>query len=259
MQQPDVTRESLADDLRRLGIAEGDVLLVHSSLRSLGHVEGGPQTVVLALQDVLTPSGTLTMPTLSYEDIGPAQPRFDVTQTPSCTGLITETFRTMPGVRRSLHPTHSLAAWGRLRDHIIEGHERCTSLGPVGSPWHKLFEHGASVLFMGCGLHTNTMLHCVESWASAPGCLNDEVEQLEVVDYEGRVIAVPQHRDAGRRWRFYAKMEPLLEAWGCMRTGRVGNAVCRLIDSRVMVERTLRLLREVDPQFFTHDRLPEEA
>jgi hypothetical protein len=76
------------------------------------------------------------------------------------------------------------------------------------------------------------------------------------VDYDGRVIPSPQHRHAGARSKHYAKMGPLFEAWGCMVTGHVGQAECRLVDSAIMTERTLRLLREADRELFTHDRLP---
>lgn len=252
-----VNRASISHGLRRLGVRPRGVLLVHSSLKSLGRVLGGPQAVVAASQDVLTSDGTLVMPTLSYVEIGENRLRFDVRHTRSCTGLVTEVFRTMPGVRRSLHPTHSLAAWGRLRDRIVEGHELCSSPGPLGSPWHRLYELGAQILFLGCSLAVNTMLHCVEEWAPVPHSLKVETQPLEVAGYDGRVIAVPQHRHAGRRSRFYAKMEPLFRQWGCMTVGRVGAAECRLIDSRTMVDRTLQLIREVDPDLFGHNRLPE--
>ena len=56
------TRAGLVDDLRRLGVRPGMVLLVHSSLSALGWVVGGPVVVIQALQDVLTPDGTLVMP-----------------------------------------------------------------------------------------------------------------------------------------------------------------------------------------------------
>ena len=59
------TRASLAADLRTLGVEAGDTLLVHSSLKSLGWVAGGTPAVIGALQDVLTESGTLVMPTFT--------------------------------------------------------------------------------------------------------------------------------------------------------------------------------------------------
>lgn len=59
------TRESLAADLKELGLGEGETVIVHTSLSSLGYVVGGGEAVIHALMDVLTPSGTLVMPTQS--------------------------------------------------------------------------------------------------------------------------------------------------------------------------------------------------
>lgn len=66
------TRESIAADLRRLGVEPGMVLIVHSSLSAIGWVNGGPVTILHALKDVLTPTGTLVMPTHSADYSDPA-------------------------------------------------------------------------------------------------------------------------------------------------------------------------------------------
>ena len=67
------TRESLAYDLRALGVTSGMTVIVHSSLSSLGWVYGGPVAVVQALMDVVTDSGTIVMPTHAgdYSDRSP--------------------------------------------------------------------------------------------------------------------------------------------------------------------------------------------
>ncbi|HEY3321024.1 MAG TPA: AAC(3) family N-acetyltransferase [Planctomycetota bacterium] len=136
-----LTRANLESQLRdRAGIRAGDVLIVHSSMKSLGPIEGGPETVVAALQNVVTESGTLLMPAFSAP-----QPDgvFRLLETPSRTGLITETFRRSSGVLRSHHPTHSVAAWGRQAVEFISGHDLTSGLG-VNSPFHKavLAQHG---------------------------------------------------------------------------------------------------------------------
>src|SRR5205085_4877227 len=107
---PWATRERMSQDLRRLGVRAGGILLVHSSLRSLGFVPGGALTVIRALRDALGPEGTLVLPTHTWEWMSAGSRHFDARTTPSCVGVITETFRGLPGVVRSLHPTHSVAA-----------------------------------------------------------------------------------------------------------------------------------------------------
>jgi aminoglycoside N3'-acetyltransferase len=55
------SRDSLVSDLRRLGVAAGDVIMAHASLRAIGPVAGGPDEVHLAIMDAITPAGTLLM------------------------------------------------------------------------------------------------------------------------------------------------------------------------------------------------------
>lgn len=129
-------RERLAADLRQLGVEPGMVLLVHASLSAIGWVPGGAITVIQALIDVLTPTGTLVMPAHSGDLSDPTEwrrppvpeawwpiirqhtPAFDPALTPTRgLGRIPEVFRNWPGVRRSYHPHMSFAAWGRQADH----------------------------------------------------------------------------------------------------------------------------------------------
>ena len=120
---------NLVRDLLALGVRPGGVLLVHSSLKALGPAAGGPAAVIEALREALGPGGTLLMPALSYATVTRVNPVFDQKATPSCVGVIPETFRRMAGVRRSLHPTHSVCACGpmaagsargaRLRQHAL--------------------------------------------------------------------------------------------------------------------------------------------
>src|SRR5688500_962738 len=102
-----VTAHHIVDAIRELGVRPGDLLLVHSSLSSFGRVTGGAPAVARALVDVVSPGGTVFVPTFNY-----GQLPFDPATTPSLTGAITESFRALPGAVRSLQPTHPVAAIG---------------------------------------------------------------------------------------------------------------------------------------------------
>ena len=179
------TRLSLGADLRQLGLEPGAVVIVHSSLSSLGWVCGGSETVVLALMDVLTESGTLVMPTHSAEYSDPGKwknppvpeswleairenmPAFDPRTVPTLgMGRIPETFRSWPKALRSSHPAFSFAAWGRHASFVTGDHSLDYSLGE-GSPLARIYELYGQVLLVGVGYESNTSFHLAEYRAPA--------------------------------------------------------------------------------------------
>lgn len=245
-------KNDFVHQLAAMGIAPGDTLMVHSSYKSIGSVDGGPDTVLDALSEYLA-DGLLVFPTLSYAAIDAAHPLFKVVETPSCVGILSELFRQRPGVIRSWHPTHSVAAFGRDADVFTAGHEQCGNPVAIDSPWHKLLERQAKTLFVGTGTACNTMLHGLEDWMNVPNCLYDVPQQLQVETSDGRIIEVPTRRFQGRHWRFYGKPEELLVERGAAKVTRLGDAVCHLADA-VQVAAIISRLLSIDPDLFTDDR-----
>ncbi|MEU5771605.1 aminoglycoside N(3)-acetyltransferase [Streptomyces asoensis] len=183
---PLVTRDSLTAELRALGVEPGEILLVHSSLSSLGWVCGGPVTVVRGLLDALGPDGTLVVPTQSgdlsdpalwsnppvpaqwWERIRATMPVYDPRTTPALgVGVVPETVRTWPGAVRSAHPQTSFAALGARAAELTRGHAPDCRLGER-SPLARLEEAGARVLLLGTGYDTCTSFHLAEYRIPAP-------------------------------------------------------------------------------------------
>jgi aminoglycoside 3-N-acetyltransferase len=156
------TPADLRDALRQLGLAPGDVLMVHSAFDRFLGFQGGPVDVIHALQDAVGTGGTLLMPTIPFQGSAIAyargDPVFDAQHTVSRMGLITELFRRTPGVVRSRHPTHSVAAWGREAETIIAGHERAGTPCGRSTPYGRLLEHDGKILL--AGVPANTMTFC---------------------------------------------------------------------------------------------------
>lgn len=244
-----VTTERIADDLRELGVSAGDVLLVHSSMASFGWVPGGAPAVVDALMETLTDEGTLVMPTHTgysepsdwenppvpeswYEPVRESMPAYRPEVTPTRgMGAIPECFRTYPGVRRSRHPAHSFAAWGRHREAVIEGHSYDYGLGE-DSPLARVYDLDGDVLLLGVGHDANTSLHLAEyraDWGS------------EVVENGGPVLV-----DGERQWLTYedvngdasdfADLGADFEANHEVTRGRVGQADARVVSQRALVD-----------------------
>ena len=182
-----VTLTSLREDLGRLGLESGDIVLAHASLSALGWVAGGSQTVVLALLDVLGSQGTLMMPTHSGQLTDPSRwqappvpqawwpiiraesPAFDPDTTPTRSmGAIVETLRHRPGTIRSGHPYGSFAALGTESKQLLNGHAPGCAFGER-SPLARLYDLNGKVLLMGVDHRNNTSLHLAEYRASYAG------------------------------------------------------------------------------------------
>lgn len=227
-----VTRAGVASGLRALGLTRGAVVLVHSSLSSLGWVDGGAEAVVDALLDVVGASGLAAVPTHTWGTVNARQPVFHVALSPSIVGRISETFRRRPDALRSRHPTHSVAAIGPRAAGFVAGHEHSHTPCGRDTPYGRLCAWGGHVLFIGADLSSWTLVHAFEEWAPVPWVF-DRWEALYTVLEDGRVLAVPSRRhtaDPGCA-RDYPALEPLLQRHGLIRYGRVGDATLRLIDA----------------------------
>jgi aminoglycoside 3-N-acetyltransferase len=160
------SKQDLVNMLRRLGVVAGDTLFVHSSLDQFSAFLGKPAEVIAALQESVGPTGTVLMPTLPFQGSAVEyvrQPRlFDVLKTPSQMGLLTELFRRLPGVIRSVHPTHAVAAWGRRAGEMATRHfEAATPCGRQ-SPYGRLLDYEGKILFLGTGIGVMTFFHTIE-------------------------------------------------------------------------------------------------
>lgn len=243
--RPVVTRAMIEAGLREVGLRAGDIVVAHSALRSFGWVEGGEDAVIDALIAVAGPTGTVCMPTLSYGDYGPRRPPppFDPRATPGIVGRIPERFRKRPGVRRSLHPTHSLAAFGARAEELLRGHELSpTPCGP-DSPWGRIARAGGRVLMIGVGTFYCTMFHGPEEEAEPDARCTPPVPCRIVTEAGDRTVRLRLHRPYEGAVSDRAAMEGVLEAEGLLRRTRAGNSTLLLIDARGLWDLSLRLLR----------------
>ena len=244
--------KDLTADLRALGVREGDSLLVHSSIKAVGPVENGADTILDALEAAVGRRGLLMLPTHSWDYVNANQPHFYLAESPSCVGMLPEVFRHRPDAFRSWHPTHSVAAWGEDAWAVLEGHETFDTPAAWDSPYGRLAQRRGYVLILGARLTNNTFLHGVEEWCRVPGRLTEEMEMLYTHLPDGRCIPVPSHRHIGHVSERYGKIRQALLDTGIGWQGKVGMADCWLLRAEPMARLVTGLLAK-DPDLFGHD------
>jgi len=229
-----ISSEMLVADLQRLGVRMGDCVMLHSSLSSLGWVEGGAETVVAAFLDAVGPDGGLLTPAftegawtdrLAMEDCESDCPQeFCPSQAPSHEGAIPNAALKRAGRLRSCHPTHSWIANGGRAEELVRDHWRSPTICGRGNPFEKLVELDGCIVILGVGVNTITLWHYYEDILDVP--------------YRGHYHPKERHLSyctAGRRiqYEFPGVMQEVVRASGIMISGRVGRSVSGLIRARV--------------------------
>jgi aminoglycoside 3-N-acetyltransferase len=250
----------LVEDLRRLGVAEGQVLLAHVSLSSIGLVEGGARTVVAALREAVGALGTIVVLTATEENsltsrmhhaaINGLSPDamqkyladmcpFDVKATPCSTGAVAEALRTTDGAIRSSHPQSSFAAIGPDAESLMADHRLDCHHGEY-SPLSKLYglSDKARVLMIGVGYKACTAIHLAEYRyrENPPKRAYDCVVERKGkwITYEDVVLDDSRFESIGK----------YLEKWIFPQSGNVGEAMSRLIPLHDIVDNAAEWMRE---------------
>ena len=227
-----MTKAQLASELRKLGIKKGMDLIVHSSLKRIGKIEGGAEAAIDCLLGLIGPKGTLLAPTHSWDTVNHRQPVFDVRNTPSHVGYFTEAVRKRPDALRSLHPTHSVAAIGPRNAFYTAGQLEVDTPCPANSPYGRLLRAKQGyILFLGVDLEYNTCYHAIEEEAKVKGLLWEKPLQYFITDNEGRTHKRSHYGHAypGPQ-RFFRDMEFILRDAGSLKIGVTGQGVSRLVN-----------------------------
>lgn len=239
------TAEQLETDLRRTGLQSGDAVLVHSSLSKIGYIEGGPQTLIDALKKVVGDAGHILMPNspnagYQLEYIQNLEV-FDVLESPSKLGVITEVFRKQPGAIRSVSATEPVSCWGPNARWFTEGHFGEQTPYTAKSPFARLAEVGGKILYIGVTLdNAGTSLHLLED--AVPGfkfpVYIPELFSVRVKTADGtvHVVSTKVHNPEQSAKRKCDALLPLFEAQGVCFQTTIGNAPTWVFDAQKMLE-----------------------
>lgn len=245
-----VTKEEIINDLKKLGLKRGDIVLVHSSLSAIGYVDGGADTVVDALIETVGQKGTVLMPAypmngtmLGYAKTDPLfNPKID----PSQMGKITEAFRLRKEALRSLHPTHSVAAIGPYAEYLLKNHEKSQTPCGKTSPFYKLIELRGYILHLGSRFGQTTSVHVIEDVVDnfPHKVYSDELIPMRYLDDKAveHTVLIEVHDPVTSKTRIDRNIDKEREIYhycleyGVVTTGKVGNATSHLIKAKGLEE-----------------------
>ncbi len=223
-----LTQKNIADGLRKLGLKNGDVVLLHSSMLSMGKVDGGPASVIDAFLNVLGESGTLLVPVFG------------------ALGILTDEVKSRPGVVVSPCPVGTLAAIGKEAEAICKDHWKADTAHGKDTPFTRIADRNGYICLLGVDQDRNTTLHSVEA-----------LLELPYLGQTTRTFTTPEGEEVTKTWKYYPGphrdfigLDPLLEA--ATQEGRIGNAEVRLIRARELYEIALAVGRN-DPAFVLCD------
>ena len=257
------TKQDLIQNLKDMGLAPTDAIMVHSSMKSIGPVEGGADTVVDAFMEYLK-DGLFMTPTHTWAQMGPNYPTFDPATEPACVGIIPNIFRQREGVVRSLHPTHSIAAYGPQAAEYIKGEENATSPCPPGGCWDRLKDIGAKILLLGVTHTRNTYIHSVDEVMNIPDRLTDEPTLMHIVMPDGSLKDVQMYRHfnkatgTGYFSEQFDKMKQAFYDTGAAKPVRFGDADCILCDAKKIYETCVKLFSIEENCVIDREEIPEE-
>ena len=237
-----IGRQELVRDLRRLGVAPGMDLMVHSSLAAIGLVEGGAETVVDALLQAVGKRGTLLVPSFNHR----AATVFNRLTTPTTNGAIPDALWRRPQAERSMHPTHAVAAIGPRASDYCHRHLEAGIWAPE-SPIGKLVHGRGYILTLGTTHDTSTAYHvaelsvpcgCIESFALKDRIVREDgtVDEVLGLAFRDGPCPVPTH-----------KLDSTLDRRKLQRRGKVGQADCELVKASDLWQVRREHLRRVCP------------
>lgn len=259
MERKILLKEDIINSFKAMGMKRGDTLIIHTSLKSLGFVVGGPETVIRAVLEIIGNEGTIVVPTQTWKNLDPEKgvhwlepqkwwdiirenwPAYDKDVTPSMAmGKVAEMVRTWPGSRRSDHPARSFGAIGKYAEYITENHDLENIFG-MGSPLHKIYELNGKVLLLGVGHNKSTSLHLAECLAEYEG--KEYTEEISAVIVNGERKRVKYNtldvddEDFQQIGRDYEKAKGI-------KIKTIGNGKARYLDQRDYVDYATNWMEE---------------
>lgn len=249
------TKDSLIKDIEQTGIRKDGTLLIHSSMKAVGMVEGGGDTVLDAFIHYMK-EGLLLFPTHSWSDDNLQDGVYDPKTEVACVGILPNLFMKREGAIRSMHPTHSVTAMGsRAKEYVLRDSNVYTPC-PRNGCFAGLYDEEAQLLFLGATLKTNTFIHSIEEWLNIPDRINPQSRKIKLLLEDGNTREIDYHSHYSSRGNVSKNYDKLLIPMldmGIAKEVKIGDATSYVVEVKPMADWVVRLLKE-NPSLFDDDQ-----
>lgn len=257
-----ISKETLKCQLSQMGIVSTDTVLIHTSLRAIGPVDGGADCIIDVFREYLS-NGLFLVPTHTWANVNKVHPVYDVSATPPCIGTLPRVAAFRSDGVRSLHPTHSIWGCGTDASDFLAGEENAGSPGAPGFCWDKLADRGTKILLIGVGHNRNTFIHSIDERAGLPNRLAEIPTAVTIIDREGNHLQRTMRPHFCTKTndvsQFYVNFEKPLMELGAQTFGKFGNANVRIVDAKRCQQIILGIYSRSREDIFTEFReVPEE-
>ena len=238
------TKEEIINQLEKMNAPRNSVVLMHSSMRAVGKVEGGVRGLLDILIEYFTSEGGLfCVPTHTWRNLGKDKPTLDMSLCESNVGAFSVVALESGLGVRSENPTHSMVVFGdkNKAEEFVKDEARITSPTPKDGCHGKLFDQDGYVLLVGVGQERNTYLHCVGEMLGLPNrMLVNEKKKMTVKRANGEIVerelAWYDFETNGDVSTKFPKYDVAFRYHGCITDGFIGNAPAQLCSARLMKE-----------------------
>ena len=241
--RPVVDMGMLRAAFQQLGLAPGDSVIVHSGISHVGKIVGGPKAIFELIRDMIGERGHLLFPVFPFNNLMmhylKAGPSFDVRTAPSKMGALTEYALKVPGGVRSIHPSHSVLAFGPNSSEFASSHHLDNAPFAERSPFARLVESHGKILLIGVGLNSTTSFHRTEDRLAERfpvRVYGQETFRVACTDWNGQRVEVTTlaHDPFVSRVRDCNLVRTDFLREGVLRELPVGNGTVGMIDAGAM-------------------------
>ena len=238
-----ISKAQILKQLEPFKAAVGKPVIVHTSLRAIGEIEGGGDTLLSCLIEFFTQNGgLLCIPTHTWD-----KEMLDLREKHTCLGTLPSLALKRADAVRTMHPTHSMVVFGEKEkvSAFIQGEEHVDTPTSPNGCYGKIYNEGGFALLIGIGQEKNTFLHCVEEMLSVPKRLTKEKRDFPIIYENGECKAKKLY------WFYTDEIEDVSENFGkfeaafnfhsAITYGKIGNAKTQLCSASKMKE-TIELI-----------------